>query len=185
MRCFARSQQILEGRAVTGIKIKALRRIFIDRYDELKARLTLRLGSADLASDAMNETWLRLTHTEAVAAVRSPDSYLFRAALNTARDQRRSQKRILSAVEIDSLFSLEDETPGPERVVESVSSSRVLERILSELPARRRAILLASRLDGLPREQIAAELGVSIRLVSKELRLAHEYCVARFKEIIE
>lgn len=169
---------------MTESGIKALQRAFIERYDELKARLAKRLGSAELAGDALQETWIRLAQSDA-AAVRAPDSYLFRAVLNTANDQRRAQRRHLSAVEIDSLFSLEDGAPSPEQIVAARSDARILETILTELPARRRAILLASRLDGLSRGEIAAKLGVSIRLVTKELRLAHEHCVARSKEFLD
>jgi RNA polymerase sigma-70 factor (ECF subfamily) len=169
---------------VTESGIKVLQRVFIERYDELKARLTTRLGSADLAGDALQETWIRLVRSGAATA-HTPDSYLFRAVLNTATDQRRAQKRHLSAVEIESLFNLEDGAPSPERIVEVRSDARIVERILTELPARRRAILLASRLDGLTRDEIAAKLGVSVRLVTKELRLAHEHCVARFKEFLD
>jgi RNA polymerase sigma factor (sigma-70 family) len=168
---------------MTETAITALRRLFVERYDDIKARLTKRLGSAELAGDALHETWLRLAHAEAATVVSSPQSYLFRAVLNTAEDQRRRAQRQLSAVEIDSLFDLEDATPSPEQTVAARSEVELLARVLAELPARRRAIMLASRLDGLKREQIAAQLGVTIRLVTKELRLAHEHCVARFKEI--
>ncbi len=168
---------------MTDMAIAALRRLFVERYDDFKTRLTKRLGSADLAGDALHETWLRLSHAEAATVVRSPQSYLFRAVLNTAEDQRRSASRHLSAVEIGSLFDLEDNTPSPAQEVEARSDVQLLSHILAELPPRRRAIMLASRLDGLKREQIAAQLRVSVRLVTKELRLAHEHCVARFREI--
>ncbi|MGY3608187.1 sigma-70 family RNA polymerase sigma factor [Bradyrhizobium sp. Leo121] len=168
---------------MTDAALSTLRRLFIDRYDDLKARLTKRLGSADLAGDALHDTWVRLSRADSVGVVQSPDSYLFRAVLNAAEDQRRADKRHLTAIEIDSLFDLADETPGPEQALQARSDLQTFESVLAELPPRRRAILLARRLDGLSREEIAARLGVSIRLVTKELRLAHEHCVARFRNL--
>lgn len=157
----------------------ALRQLLVDRYDEIKAKLARRIGSTDLAGDALQDAWLRLTSTETVGPVRSLESYLFRTVLNVAQERRRSERRQLSAVEIQKLLFLADETPDPAQTAEARSQLKVLETILSELPPRRRLILLMARMDGLPRQEIADRLGISLRLVSKELNLAHEYCVVR------
>jgi RNA polymerase sigma factor (sigma-70 family) len=161
----------------------ALRQIFLDRYDDLKRRLARRLGSADLAGEALQDTWLRLAHIEAVDAVRSPKSYLFRIAFNMARDRQRSEKQHPSFEDFGSVLHIVDETPNPAEIAEARSDLRALQMVLTELPPRRRAILLAARVDNLPRQEIAERLGVSLRLVSKELRIAHEYCVARCAQI--
>jgi RNA polymerase sigma factor (sigma-70 family) len=163
--------------------LTALRRVFIDRYDELRKRLTPRLGSADLASEALQETWLRLSRLDAQTEVKSPGSYLFRTVLNVAFDQRESAKRHLTAVEVDMLLNLADDVPDPHQITQARSDLRAMKSVLAELPARRRAILLAARVDGLPLQTIASKLGVSLRLISKELRLAHEYIVARREEL--
>jgi RNA polymerase sigma-70 factor (ECF subfamily) len=158
----------------------ALRQLLIDSYDDLKARLTRRLGSTELAHDALQDTWLRLARLEAIGTVHNPGHYLLRTVLNVVQDRKRSEKRHLSAVEIDALLnSLTDEKPGPAEVTEARSELKALAAILAELPPRRRAILLAARLDNMPREEIARRLGISLRLVGKELQLAHEYCLAR------
>jgi DNA-directed RNA polymerase specialized sigma24 family protein len=49
------------------------------------------------------------------------------------------------------------------------------------LPTRQRSILLATRLEGLTRRQIADRLGISVSMVEKELRSAQEHCVSSFK----
>jgi RNA polymerase sigma factor (sigma-70 family) len=167
---------------MTETTLATLRQLFLDRYDDLKARLTRRLGSADLAGDALHDTWLRLAHTEAVGTVRSPGNYLLRIVLNAAQDRKRSEKRLLNAVEIESLLHLADEAPDPARVAEARSDLDAFAAVLAELPRRRRAILLAARVDNMPRQEIARRLGISLRLVSKELHLAHEYCVARRRQ---
>jgi RNA polymerase sigma factor (sigma-70 family) len=164
---------------MTEITPAALRQLFLDRYDDLKARLTRRLGSADLAGDVLQDTWLRLSRTESIGSVRSPGNYLLRIVLNIVQDRKRSDKRYLSAVEIENLLHLPDPEPSPAEVAEARSDLQALASVLAELPPRRRAILLAARLDNMPRQEIAARFGISLRLVSKELRLAHEYCVAR------
>jgi len=164
--------------------LAAIRRLFVDRYDDLKARLAKRLGSADLADDAMQDTWIRLSRTESIGVVQSPRSYLFRIAWNVAVDRRRGEQRQrISAVEIENLLALPDHTPTPEETVLARSNLAAFKAILAELPERRREIFLAARVGNVPRQEIADRLGISRQLVAKELRLALEHCLARYKEL--
>jgi RNA polymerase sigma-70 factor (ECF subfamily) len=149
------------------------------RYDDLKTRLTRRLGSAELAGEALQDTYLRLGHTDTDGMVRSPGAYIFRMAFNIAMDHRRAESRRLSVAEIHDLLNIADDAPGPEQIVGARSEIEALERVIEELPPRRRAVLLAARLEGLPQRQIALRLGISLRLVEKELKRAQEYCAER------
>lgn len=169
---------------MTDNALATIRRLFVDRYDILKARLTQRLGSADLAGDAMQDTWLRLARTETVGVVQSPQSYLFRIVLNVAEDRNRNERRQrLSPVEIDSLLELPDSAPSPEQIILARSDFEAFKAVVDELPERRREIFLAARVGNMPRQEIADRLGISRQLVAKELRLALEYCLARYKQM--
>ncbi|MGY3604491.1 MULTISPECIES: RNA polymerase sigma factor [unclassified Bradyrhizobium] len=168
---------------MTETALTIIRRLFVDRYDDLKARLTQRLGSADLAGDAMQDTWLRLSRADSIGAVQSPRNYLFRIALNVAEDRRRMERRQrISAIEIESLLELPDHAPTPEQTTLARSDLEAFEAIVNELPERRRVIFLAARLGNVPRQEIADRLSISRQLVAKELRLALEHCLARYKE---
>ena len=164
---------------MTETSLPVLRQLLLTRYDELKARLTQRLGSSDLAADAVQDTWLRLHHAESIGSVVSPVNYLFRIALNIARDRLVSERRYLTAVQIEQLLDFADESADPASLAETRSDLQLVERLISELPSRQREILVAARLDGLPRREIAERLGISLSLVEKELKLAHQYCMAR------
>lgn len=164
---------------MTETSLPALRQLLLARYDELKLRLTQRLGSSELASDAVQDTWLRLHRAESIGAVRSPANYLFQIALNIARDRLVSERRYLTAVQIEQMLDIADESEDPAAQAETRSELQVVERLISELPPRQREILVAARLDGLPRREIAERLGISLSLVEKELKLAHEYCLTR------
>ncbi len=166
--------------------LAGIRRLFLDRYDDLKLRLSQRLGSADLADDAMQDTWLRLERTESIGIVRSPWSYLFRVALNVAEDRSRTERRQrISAIEIESLLELPDHSPTPEAVVLARSDLKAFQEIMAEMPERRREIFLAARIGNVPHQEIAGRLGVSRALVTKELRLALEHCLARRRQLKE
>lgn len=168
---------------MTKSSLLVLRQLFITSHAELKAKLTQRLGSQDLADDAVQDTWLRLSRTERIGNVESPANYLFRVALNVARDRLVSERRYLSSTEVEKMLNLADDAAGPDSVVEARSELRLVEMFISELPSRQRDILVAARLDGLSRGEIAKRLGISLSLVEKELKLAHEYCLARRKQM--
>lgn len=157
-----------------------LRAVLIDRYGDLKHRLARRLGSADWAEDALQDTYLRLDGAEAVGEIRSPVAYLFRSAINTALNGRRAETRRLRAGEVEALLHIADDAPDAVRIIQGRADIMRLKRIMAELPPRQRAILLAARLDGLSRGEIAGRLGISVSMVEKELRRAQEYCAKRF-----
>jgi RNA polymerase sigma-70 factor (ECF subfamily) len=163
---------------MTETSLLVLRQLLLTGYDDLKTRLTQRLGSSELAGDAVQDTWLRLHHAKNIGVVSSPANYLFRMALNIARDRLVSDRRYLTAVQIEQMLDVTDEAPDPASVAEARSELHVVETLISELPSRQREILVAARLDGLPRREIADRLGISLSLVEKELKLAHEYCLA-------
>jgi RNA polymerase sigma-70 factor (ECF subfamily) len=157
----------------------ALRDLLVDRYDELRNRLARRLRSADLASDTLQETWLRLARAGSAGTLRSPEAYLFRMALNVAADERDSQQRRLNYSEIEPLMRLDEDELDPERLTEGRSDISALAQALDELPPRRRAIFIMARVDELPHRVIAERTALSVRMVDRELRKALEHCSQR------
>ena len=155
----------------------ALQKLLAARYPEIKVRLAQRLGSSDLAGDAIQDTWLLLSRTRALGAVRSPLGYLFRIALNAARDRLIADRRYVTAAEIDALLDIADEAPDPAKVLEARSDLREVVRRIAELPLRRRQILIAVRVGRMRQREIADRLGISLSLVEKELKLALKACV--------
>lgn len=150
-------------------------------YSDLDRRLTRRLGSADLASDVLHETYLRVEGISEIEAVRSPKAYLLRIALNIANDRRRVENRRLTVDEVDALLDIPDERPDAARVIEDRSELSLLKRAIAELPERRRNVLLLSRVEGLPNREIAARLGLTVRTIETDLKQAVEHCAEKMK----
>ena len=157
----------------------ALRGLFFERYHQLRQHLQRRLGSVDQANDALQETYLRIEKIDDQGVVKYPAAYLFRIALNAAEDQRKAGARLLSLTEVEELYDMADELSDPVRAAESDAELQALERALQELPYRRRAIIIAARLEDMPHRVIAARFGISVRTVEKELRAGLEHCCAR------
>lgn len=158
-----------------------LRKALQSGYVELKARLARRLGSADLAAEALNETWIRLGKAVDAAPVRDPPGYLFRAALNAASNLRRSEARHLGHAEIEDVFALADDAPDPERDALSRDEVARLDTALLELPPRQRDIFRETFANGTPQLELAHRHGISVRTVQYELRDAIAHCADRLK----
>ena len=160
---------------VTGAARDLFVELLLKSYPELKRRLAGRLGSAELASEALQDTYVRLRRTEFVGEIRNPTSYLYRMAVNIARNRVRDEARFLSAEEVETLIDLPDEAPDPLRIAEARSELAAVERALEQLPERRRRIFRRAWVDGASHDTIASEFQLAIRTVRHELQLATEH----------
>jgi RNA polymerase sigma-70 factor (ECF subfamily) len=150
-------------------------------YDNLAKQLTRKLGSSDLATEALNETFLRLENVSEAKPVGSPKGYLFRIAVNIATDRRREENRRLSSREVDTLLEIADESPDPAQIAEARSEVEAFKQAIAELPDRRQRIVLGVLVEGTSSTELAARFGVSVRTVEIEVKRALEHGALRLK----
>lgn len=150
------------------------------QYATLRNRLARRLGSSDLASEALHDTWLRLNAGAELSAVDNPDAYIFRAALNSAAKLSARERRSSHMVDIDAVFDLADDAPGPERIAIARSEIAALRRTLASLPRRQREIFLQSYVGHATHAELADRYDVSVRTIQSDLRSALLHVAMRF-----
>lgn len=155
-----------------------LRSQLVEHYDGLIKKLTRRLGSADFAHEALHETFLRLDRVNDAVPVRSPTDYIFRVAVNVAKDRQKAQSHRVSAAEIDALLDVSDEGADPARIAEARSDIEAFKRALAQLPSRPREVLRSMSIEEQPAHAVAARLNVSVRTVEADLKLALSHCAA-------
>jgi RNA polymerase sigma-70 factor (ECF subfamily) len=144
-------------------------------YHTLKQCLTRRLGCAELAGDALHDTWLRLKDSENLCLVYEPGAYLTRMAINLVVDAQRRHSRLLSGDEVDVLIEeFADPAPGPEDLTEIRSDMQELLKLLERMPKRRHTIALLVMTEGMTQKEAARRLGISLRTVEYELQRVHE-----------
>lgn len=155
-----------------------LKRSLASGYQRLRSRLTTHLGSSALASDALQETYLRLEQGGELGPVANAEAYLYRTALNVAFNLRRSEAR-RRAVDLDEALELADDKPSPEHVAEVNEQVAAVMAALGELPARQREAFLESFLGNVPPEVIAKRYGVGVRTIQADVRNALIHCAQR------
>jgi RNA polymerase sigma-70 factor (ECF subfamily) len=169
-----------------SVHLATLRQALVGQYDDLKRTLTRRLGSEDLAGEVLQETYLRLERPANIGAVSSPKQYLLTIATNIARMSFRRDRRWTDLSDLDAALGFVDESPDPLRSLEARQEIEALQRAFDELTPRRRRIVFAARVEGQRLSDIAGMMGISQRLVEKELKSALVLCGARLnREIVQ
>uniref|UniRef100_Q07N77 RNA polymerase, sigma-24 subunit, ECF subfamily n=1 Tax=Rhodopseudomonas palustris (strain BisA53) TaxID=316055 RepID=Q07N77_RHOP5 len=159
----------------------ALLDTLVDRYDDFKRRLTSRLGSPELACEALQDTFLRLASTTVLGTVQSPHAYVLRTAFNIAINRLVAEKRRVNSVDTDTLIEIADDAPSPMQIVEARSDLEALKYVLHELPRRRREIVVAVALNEVPIPVLAKRFGVTVRTIQIELKQALLHCSERLE----
>lgn len=149
--------------------------LLLTGYEDLKRRLSRRLGSTDIAADALQDTFLRLHSSVEIGPIKSPRAYILRIATRLAADRRRVEL-LGGPSETELSLDIVDDAPDPERIVEARSEIEVLKRGMMEMPPRRRDILLAVSIDETPSATLAKRFGVTKRTIQTELKLALIHC---------
>jgi RNA polymerase sigma factor (sigma-70 family) len=155
----------------------ALRDCLTSNYHRLHRRLVRYLGCADRASDCLHDAWLRLGETTVSDVMKNPEAYVYRVACNAAIDSLRCNRLLHDAGDAErDMAWIADAAPGPDAVAEARSSLAAMDLAMTRLPRLHKAVLVALRVDELPRQEVAHRYGLSLRTVDTTLRRALECC---------
>jgi len=153
-------------------KIPRLLAYLTKNYSELKLRLAAHLKSLDVAEEALQEVFFKLkSHAQQGEEIQNPDAYIFKIALNAAHDLRRSELRYIvkkENVAQHAATSWSIENFG----IETLHQADKLRAAINALPPRQRQVLIAVRIYGMGRDEIAKQLGLSKTTIQNELRAA-------------
>lgn len=130
-----------------------------------------RLRSAEDASDATQETFLRMLGVPRAEEIADPRAYLFQVARSVAagaagRAAREAGVIIAGSDAADRVASAE---PCAERRVADRQALLLMARAIEALPNRCQQVFILSRLHGLSNGEIAARLGISRNMVEKHI----------------
>lgn len=159
-----------------------LRRLLVSDYARLSRQLQRLTGSADLADEALQDTYLRLAEGGEISDhLASPQKYLFKMALNAARKILRKDRARGRYIEIVDTLDLEvaDEAPSPETEAFARAGIDAVKTLLAAMPERRRDIFVLALFDDIPLGDIARRYGIGLRMVQLELKAARAEIEAR------
>jgi RNA polymerase sigma-70 factor (ECF subfamily) len=144
--------------------------------------LRARLGSDEEAEDVLQDLYLHLRRPIDAERVDNLAAYLYRMALNLARDHRRGRDR---ARRRDGDWAESSQTTlGPDAIVDLADAEAVYEArqrlarlasAIAALPPQCRRVFTLHKLHGLSHAEVAAHLTISRSAVEKHMSVALKY----------
>ncbi len=147
---------------------------------QLLAYLTQMLGRPELAREVAQDTFERVHRIYRPEQVMFPRAMLFKVATNFALMQLRRQ-RLENAMITGSVGMEEvpDHRVGPDRQAMADEIGQHLANVIRELRPNLRKIFVMAHVQGKPRKEIAAALGISEKRVDKRMTKALKACRER------
>jgi len=124
-------------------------------------------GDRSLADDIVSETFIRMWNARARVDLTTVKAYLFAIARNLYLQERRQARR-MSPIEID----VSDPQPDAQQQMHSRLELRAVLDALQALPEVDRSALLMRADAGMPYEEIARTLGISVAAVKVKVHRA-------------
>lgn len=138
---------------------------FVESYGGLHRTLTVIIGDAELAADALQDAYQRAyVRWKKIRRYDAPAAWVRHVAINRSRDLIRSNER---------RSRNEERAAGPEIVIDEQHDDSLL-GLLQPLPERQRTAMALHYLEDLSVEQVADEMGISSGAVKYHLNQGRE-----------
>ena len=151
--------------------------LYSEHHGWLLGWLRRKLGCQHHAADLAQDTFVRLLQACDIAALKEPRAYLTTTATRLMIDAAR-RKRIEDAYLAELALWVEEGgmAPSPEQILLAVEAVTRIGMVLEGLAVKPRQAFLMRYLDECTHAEIAAELGVSTKMVQKYLVQALMHC---------
>lgn len=149
--------------------------------DELLKYLRRRTRDAETAADLTQETFSRMMVYRDAPNIENHALLMYRIAHNLVLELQRSRHRRHASQHVSLSFAepLSTGEPPMEEITDArLALDLLLKRTLLELPPKCRLAFKLSRFDGLTYPQVAARMGISVKMVEKHISKALLACRA-------
>ncbi|WP_018388426.1 RNA polymerase sigma factor [Ancylobacter sp. FA202] len=148
---------------------------------ELRRYLRYRLDDAHMASDLVQDTFLRVIERPETR-VDDVRAYLYTIARNLLLNHKKQEaRRRTDSVPHEWLGDIAADAPTPEDAADARLQLERLQRFVSELPVRTQQIFVLNRVDGLTHVEVARALSISESSVQKHLAMAIQHVTQRLR----
>lgn len=175
---------------VRGGDIQGFEEIVLKYQDRLYNLCRYMTGSARDAEDITQDTFIKAYQN--LGKFRDTGSFsawLYRIAVNGCLDYRR--RPILESLfrtspdGKESAVDPRSNTPTPEESLQSKQASLAVEKGLSSLSGKLKAVIVLNEIEGLSYEEVSEVLGISVGTVKSRLARAREELRRRLKRLTE
>lgn len=138
-----------------------------------------RLPGANDIEDLVQDVFLRIVKRGDNADLDRYEGYVFETAASVLKDRYRRRKVRAADRHLPFDPDLHAQTSlDPERTVLGQEALRSMTRVILQMPERTRTIFVLRRLEGLPHQEIARRLGLSLSAVEKHIQRAARHILS-------
>jgi len=139
------------------------------------------------AREIVQETYCRLHQVPQVESLESPRGYLFRTAINLARDSKRLRRREFHVADagqpgVADAIDVPCEAPTAYQVLKGQQELEIIRQAIAELNPTCRQVFVLHRFGNATYSQIAERLGVSVSMIEKHVSAALAHLKSRLDE---
>ncbi|MBC8769562.1 RNA polymerase sigma-70 factor [Arenibacter sp. BSSL-BM3] len=159
----------------------AFRYLFNTFYDRLVAYITTNNHDKVQSEDIVQHAFIRLWEDRSkLDETKSPKAYLYAIAYNRYIDtikKAKKQEKLLSQIwERALLDRIEEDSDALEKRIQK------MKQVIDSLPPKCREIIMLNKTQGVKYKDIAEQMGISIKTVESQMRIAFTKIREAFKE---
>ena len=149
---------------------------FRAHYDSLIHYLRSRVGSDAEARDIAQEAYLRLLRYREHQDAASLKALVFRIATNLVNMRARTVRARPGHEPLEAALEVPANDPTPERQLLTEEQLTRLTEVIRRLPPKCQQVFVLNRFHHMGYQEIAARLGVSVKMVEKHIAHALSIC---------
>ena len=119
-------------------------------------------ASEDIVQELFIKLWIQRGELEITESV---SGYLYQASRNAALNFLRAEKSRQKSMQNMQV----QEWQNDNNLIEQIEFSATLNQCISQLPERSRDVFMKSRFDGLKQQEIADQLGISVKTIKNQI----------------
>ncbi|MBT1063326.1 sigma-70 family RNA polymerase sigma factor [Bowmanella sp. Y26] len=136
-------------------------------------RVVGRFVPAREIEDVVQDTYVRILQSEQLDCIKRPESYLYKTAVNLAKDYLKSAQHNLS-FHVEDIDLIEHSQSGEDVVFKQFASEQEFSRFcdaVGELPEQCRRVFVLRKVYGFSQKEIAKSMNLSVSTVEKHIAL--------------
>ena len=154
---------------IAGIKrddYSSYNQLFMRYYRRLCAFVFNLTQNYSASEDVVQELFVRLWIQRGKLDINeSTSGYLYRASKNAGLNYLRAEKNRQKSIQNMPV----QEWQTDESLIEQVEFSATLNKCINQLPDRSRDVFMKSRFDGMKQQEIADQLGISVKTIKNQI----------------
>ena len=152
--------------------------LFRTFHQPVKNFVFYKTGDMDLAEDIMQDVFLKFWEKKGEIRLATAKSLLYTIAGNLSKNRLEHRQVVL---QFANSYVHPPHSHSPEFEAELKEFDARLQKAIADLDEKNRVVFLMNRIDGMTYQEIAENIGLTVKAVEKRMKKALDYLTAQLK----